>query len=161
MFGHLERMIAAYEDGKLTRRQLMAQLGAFVVAVGGAGRLTAAANDDEPGGTFQAVGLNHIALSVTDVERSREWYKKHLGLKVIRDGERRCFLSCGEHFVALFRSSEPGMDHYCYTVPEYDPAKAFETLTAAKLKPRRHENRVYFDDPDGLTVQVAGKNNRP
>ena len=37
----------------------------------------------------------------------------------------------------------------------------FETLTAAKLKPRRHENRVYFDDPDGLTVQVAGKNNRP
>jgi len=161
MFGHLERMIAAYEDGKLTRRQLMAQLGAFVVAVGGAGRLTAAAKDDEHGGTFQAVGLNHVALSVTDVERSREWYKKHLGLKVIRDGERSCFLSCGEHFVALFHSSEPGMDHYCYTVPEYDPAKAFETLTAAKLKPRRHGNRVYFDDPDGLTVQVAGKNNWP
>ncbi len=33
-----------------------------------------------------------------------------------------------------------------------------ETLKAAGLKPERHENRVYFDDPDGLTVQVSGKN---
>ena len=159
--GHLERMIEAFEEGKLTRRQLVAQIGAFAAAVVGMERMAAAAKGGKPASTFQAVGLNHIALSVTDVARSRDWYKKHLGLKVIRDGEQSCFMSSGEQFVALFRSPESGMDHYCYTIPEYDPGKAVETLKAAGLEPRRHENRVYFDDPDGLTVQVAGKNNWP
>jgi hypothetical protein len=29
-------------------------------------------------------------------------------------------------------------------------------LADAGLRPRRTGNRVYFPDPDGLTVQVAG-----
>jgi len=47
------------------------------------------------------------------------------------------------------------MNHYCYAIERYDPAEAVDRLTAAGLRPRRTGNRVYFPDPDGLTVQVT------
>jgi catechol 2,3-dioxygenase-like lactoylglutathione lyase family enzyme len=110
----------------------------------------------EPGATFQAVDLNHIALNVTDVKRSRQWYEKHLGLKVTReDGERACFLTTGKGWLALFKGPRPGLNHYCYSVDAYDPAEVVAKLNAAKLTPKRRENRVYFDDPDGLECQLA------
>ena len=36
-----------------------------------------------------------------------------------------------------------------------EPHDAVARLKAAGLAPRRNGNRVYFDDPDGLEVQVT------
>ena len=58
-------------------------------------------------------------------------------------------------FLALFKSDKPGLDHYCFSVKEYDAGDAVKRLEAVGLEPRRSSNRVYFDDPDGLEVQVA------
>ena len=107
---------------------------------------------------FQATALNHIALSVTDVGRSRDFYVKHLGLRVTRDGSSNCFLNVGPNFLALFRARQAGLAHYCYTIKGYTADSAAETLQAAGFKPRRAENRVYFDDPDGLEVQLSAPN---
>ena len=84
----------------------------------------------------------------------------HLGLKVLREsGEENCFLGGGDKdfFLTLFRGEKPGLNHYCYTVRDYNADKAEEKLKAAGLKPRREGgNRLYFPDIDGITVQVAG-----
>lgn len=157
MINHIENLIRGFEAGKMTRRQLIARLGAFMAVFTGTNRAEAS----EETSTFDVVGLNHIALNVTDIKRSRNFYRKHFGLSVLNESERSCFLSCGEDFVALFKEEQPGLDHYCYSIKDYKPAKAMEKLTALGLKPRRHENRVYFDDPDGITVQVAAHDNRP
>ncbi len=154
----LDRMIGAFEQGKLTRRQLISRLGAFVAAMAGSTRLEAAGQKPS---TFEAVGLNHIALNVSNVPRSREFYKQHLGLKVLRQSPSNCFLGCGDHFVALFQDAEPGLDHYCYSIKDYKPEEVVKKLNTVGLKPRRHSNRVYFDDPDGITVQVAAGDHRP
>ncbi len=158
MYAALDRMIDAFEQGKLTRRQLISRLGALVAAMTGATRLEAAAQKPS---TFDAIGLNHIALNVSNVPRSREFYKQHLGLKVLRQSPSNCFLGCGDHFVALFQGSESGLDHYCYSIKDYKPEAVVKKLNAVGLKPRRHSNRVYFDDPDGITVQVAAGDHRP
>ena len=47
------------------------------------------------------------------------------------------------------------MHHYCYAIDNYEPDTTVEKLKAAGLTVRRAQNRVYFDDPDGLEVQVA------
>lgn len=173
MIGHIENMVDSFASGSLTRRQLVARITAFAAGVVGATGVASAvempgvfepptasgsSDDKKAKPTFQALGLNHIALRVTDVSRSRDWYVKHLGLKVTRDGRRNCFLDCGDHFLALFKNDKPGMDHYCYTIRHYDPGRVVKTLEGLKMKPRRTENRVYFDDPDGLEVQVSGRN---
>ncbi len=155
MLTQIEELVAAVEEGTISRRCLVVRLGAIAACMAGAENLASASQPKAS--TFNAVGLNHIALSVSDVARSRDFYKKHLGLTVMRERDgQNCFMRCGEHFVALFRAAEPGLDHYCYTIKEYAPAAVVNKLNAVGLKPRRVEYRVYFDDPDGITVQVSG-----
>jgi catechol 2,3-dioxygenase-like lactoylglutathione lyase family enzyme len=155
MFEAFERILDDLEDHRLSRREAVVRLGAIAATLAGVGNLAQAQEDT--GSTFRAVGLNHIALRVTDVPRSRDFYGKHLGLRVLSESRSNCFLSCGpDNFVALFADDEASLDHYCYTIESYDPGRVAKTLEDAGLNPRRRENRVYFDDPDGLTVQIAG-----
>jgi metallothiol transferase len=156
----IERTLDALQMGEISRREAVFRLGALALAMAGGGRI-AIAEAETASSTFNAVGLNHLALRVTDLERSRDFYRKHLGLSVVSESDSNCFLGCGKNFVALFRSENPGMDHYCYTVPDYEAGKVVDRLKAAGLDPERHSNRVYFEDPDGLTVQLAGSDHWP
>jgi catechol 2,3-dioxygenase-like lactoylglutathione lyase family enzyme len=117
----------------------------------------------ESASTFKATSLNHVALRVTNVQRSRDFYVKHLGMTVSRDGATSCFMTCGNNFVALFRGSEPSMDHYCYAVENYEVKDAVAKLEAEGLNPDNPSGtgRVYFKDPDGLTVQLAAEPHQP
>ena len=158
MQARIEKMVNDYENGRLTRRQLIAHLAAFAALGGAAGGWAVAAT--EPASTFRAVGLNHIALNVTDIERSRTFYVEHLGLSVSRESRSSAFLRCGEEFLALFRSNEPGLAHYCYAIEDYSVRTAAARLESKNLKPRIAGNRIYFDDPDGLEVQLASPEHR-
>lgn len=149
-------LVEDFEKGLLSRRQLASRLmglGAALTVIP-----TAAAARQGEGGTFQATGLNHVALNVKSVPQSRDFYIKHLGLKVVRDGgEDNCFLGGGDDFfLTLFKGEHPGLNHYCYTIRGYDPDRCEEKLKAAGLKPRREGNRLYFPDVDGIEVQIAG-----
>lgn len=148
----IERTLDALEEGKIDRRTAVGKLAALATAVVGGFGVSRAA-------TYRAKGLNHLALRVTDVARSRDFYREHLGLEVLQqDGDERCFMSVGEEdFVALFRGESAGIDHYCYTIDDYEAGAAVERLKQAGLAPVRRQNRVYFDDPDGLTVQLSGR----
>ena len=161
MESEITKLVSQFESGKIDRRQLVAGLGSLVALLS-VGRPSQAA---EAASTFEAVEINHIALRVTDVLRSREFYKKHLGMKVVRDGgERNCFMMCGKNnFVALFHGEKASMDHYCYSIKDYDVTTAEEKLKEQGFKPRvvLNAGRIYFTDPDGLTVQLAASNHRP
>jgi len=119
------KMINDFELGRLSRRQLIAHLtGMFAASLGAtiafadqqSGR--AAPNPADSTATFDATDLNHIALSVSDVQRSQKWYQKHLGLKP--RGEEG-FLTTGKGWLALFQGEKPGLHHYCYSIANYVP----------------------------------------
>lgn len=158
MIHEFDRWLRAFEEGRISRRDLLAKV--FLAAGAGLGLQTAQASAEksQEGPTFPAKGLNHLALSVTDVARSRDWYIKHFGLEVLRDGASSCFLKSADDFLALFKSDKPGMDHFCFTWPGKTADEAVRRIKAAGMEPRREQNRVYFPDPDGLTVQVAEEN---
>jgi catechol 2,3-dioxygenase-like lactoylglutathione lyase family enzyme len=152
-----ETLVEEFERGLLSRRQLASRLmglGAALAVI----PATVEARQAE-GSTFQATGLDHVALNVRSVPLSRDFYIKHLGLKVLRDGgEDNCFLGSGEgFFLTLFKGERPGLNHYCYAIKGYDAGQAEEKLKSAGLKPRREGDRIYFPDLDGIEVQVAGK----
>src|ERR1017187_9033294 len=119
-----ETLVDDFERGLLSRRQLVSRLtglGAALAVISGAAE---AREVEDP--TFAATGLNHVALNVRSVPLSRDWYIKHLGLKVVRDGgEDNCFLGGGnDFFLTLFKGERPGLNHYCYSIKGYDPDKA-------------------------------------
>src|SRR5438874_12935722 len=71
------KMINDFEHGRLSRRQLIGHLtGMFAASLGATIAFAdqqperAATNPAESGPTFDATDLNHIALTVTDVQRS-------------------------------------------------------------------------------------------
>ena len=165
-----QAIVEDYERGRLSRRQLVGHLMALgaAVAAGTAtvgvpsiarGQVTAPAS--RPASTFQATGIDHLALSVTDVARSVAFYEKHLGLRLVRGGgdQASAFLTTnGSDFLALFRGDPPGLHHFSFSIPRYDANDAGARIEAAGLKLRRSGERVYFPDPDGLTLQVhAGR----
>lgn len=153
-----DKLVEDFERGALTRRQLASRLLGLGAAMA-VGNTAVQARESEASAesTFTATGLDHVALDVADLGRSRDFYIKHLGLEVVRESRTSCFLGRdGRFFLALFRSDQAGMNHYCYVIPNYDPDEAVRALQAEGLEPRRRSNRVYFDDPDGLEVQVTG-----
>lgn len=158
MYEIADKLVQGVQEGRLGRREAVSRLVALAAAAfaGSAGGAVPAAGTDTS--TFQSVGLNHVALNVTDISRSSEFYQKHLGLKVLRQSSRNAFLGAGgSNFVALFRSERAGMNHYAYTIERYDAAEVVTKLDGVGLEPERHDDRVYFDDPDGLQVQLTGE----
>jgi len=142
--------------GRCSRREMIAGLMAMSAAAAGLpGRTAAAAQAANGPPTFQARSIDHIALRVTDIPRSLAWYQRHLGLTVASEGRTSAFLDCGPDFLALFKSETPGLHHYSFAIPTYDQDDAAERLRAAGLTPKLRGGRTYFDDPDGIEVQVS------
>jgi len=151
---HFEAMLDAFTSGRMNRRELIAAMSGLVAAAATGRALPA--HGDEAGPTFTAKGLNHIALRVTDVARSRDFYMKHLGMTVANESlPGNCFLNFEGGFLALFRGNEARMDHYCYSVENYSVQDAAARLRAAGIEPRIEGERIYFPDPDLHTVQLA------
>jgi catechol-2,3-dioxygenase len=149
MSTHPETLLDAYDRGALDRRGLMLGFAALFGSVAGSARVAT----EQP--TFRATGLDHIALEVTDVARSTAFYQRHLGLRPTSESASSAFLDCGDQFVALFQSARPGLAHYSYALADYSQSSAAEKLRAAGLRPKLRGNRTYFDDPDGIEVQVS------
>jgi catechol 2,3-dioxygenase-like lactoylglutathione lyase family enzyme len=151
-----EKLVGDFEAGKLTRRQLVARLMGLGAAMAVTADTALAQNQESKSPTFQATGLHHIALDVTDVPRSRDFYAEHLGLRVTNGDDNALFMGAGGgFFLTLFRADKPRLNHYCYGIKDFDTASAVAKLRAAGINPRETGGRVYFPDPDGIEVQVA------
>jgi len=144
----IANMLSDYEHGIVSRRQLIQAL---------TGVASAAAAAHAANSTFQGVGLNHIAIRVTSIPRSRDFYQKHFGLPLLHEAEDNCFLGLGKNFLTLFRNEKPGLDHFCIAIENFKADTVMERLKQQELKPRRPagSDRVYFPDPDGLEVQLS------
>lgn len=154
-------LVDRFAAGRLSRRDLVGGLTALVASVAQAARaeasspLAAQAATRPP--TFTATGLNHLALRVTDPDRSQAFYVQHLGLTPLAIGARDPrVLAGGPHTLTLFKGERPALDHFCFTVPNYDAKQAEARVRTAGLTPEVEDDRVHFRDPDGYRVQVGG-----
>ncbi len=118
--------------------------------------------DPHPDSILHAVDVNHLALRVSDVQRSVDWYQKLMGLSVLRPGATSSFLGLGDNFLALFqRRGGGGADHFCFSIEDYEPDSVTAKLAKEGIAATRRENRIYFKDLDGLTVQVSAESHQP
>lgn len=160
----IENLVSKFEDKKLSRRELIAGLlaaSAGVVLSSGVQAQSAVAP--------VAIGrsMNHVSLSVSDVNRSADFYNRVLGMEVIsRPANGGLNMGLGsESFLGLYELGDPGrMHHMCIGVDDYNADVLAEKLKAHDINAAVNRNaanrtsggdQLYFNDPDGISVQLA------
>jgi metallothiol transferase len=156
----MDVLVDQFERGALSRRELIAgllALGASTPAVGGP-------TSPRP---IQVQGIDHLALRVSDVERSAGFYAEHLGAAVRSRMANAIFMDVGAQWIALFgpgatstgfAPTPPGVDHVSFRPTS---VRSFEERTQALrehgLDPQSPpgSGRVYFKDPDGVILQLS------
>jgi|SRR5581483_7647239 len=149
----IESLLQKFEQGKMSRRQLVKSLA---VAAAAAPAATAA------GKGFQAVTVNHISYQVADYAKTRDFYVDLLGMKVSGDTGRQCNLSFGDTFLLPRNARQgvqtPRVDHIAYTIADWNKEKVEAELKSRGLTPRPDtENSFHVKDPDGFDLQISGK----
>ncbi len=86
-----------------------------------------------------------------------------VGMPVVRETATNCFLGLGDNFLALFQAPDPGLHHYCLSIEDFDVHRVTAELKRQNLNPRQPSgsDRVYFDDPDGIEVQLSSPKHQP
>lgn len=144
----VKHMLDAYEDDKISRRTLIG----FLAGCAMVGRASAS----EP--IFHAVSLNHVTLNVSDVQRSRDFYSKLLGLPLLHEAQNISYLGLGKSFLCLVPQDKSlgfGVDHYCLGIDDFGSQSVLEKLKQQGLNTKVDGDQVYFRDPDGILVQLS------
>jgi catechol 2,3-dioxygenase-like lactoylglutathione lyase family enzyme len=169
MSAAIEQLVKRYEGGGMTRRELVLALSALVMARPAGG---AAAQQTAAPAPIRVRTMNHVTLSVSDVQRSVEFYQRVLGLPLVTtQGTERNWdapavpvlgIGDGPQFIALSRGDRPHINHYCLGMEGFDAAEIVARLAEhgieARVRMRADSDppaeELMFNDPDGIPVQI-------
>ena len=121
--------------------------------------------------------IHHVAIIVSDYERSRKFYVEQLELPVIRENYRedredwKLDLQVGDTELEIFGVKNPpkrvtdpeacGLRHLAFHVEDVEQAVAWLNGKGIETEPIRwdaytQKQMVFFRDPDGLPIELHG-----
>ena len=114
---------------------------------------------------LNATAIDHVSVLITDVERSRRFYRDVLGLKEIAKPKAFDFVALwfdlgGGQTLHLLRKDKPDSispRHFCLRVPDAQAARQhFAGLGVATAETTLidHCDRFFVNDPDGNRIEI-------
>jgi catechol 2,3-dioxygenase-like lactoylglutathione lyase family enzyme len=144
-------LIERYENGALSRRELVGTLAALSVT----GKTAFAA---EPG--FQSASINHVSVTASNLERSAAFYSRVFSLtRQSRQAPNVVQLTVGKTaHLSLRQGANPRFDHFAIGVDGFNKDRIMADLRARGAMPIDGGDGagLHVADPDGLFVQVIG-----
>src|SRR6266699_2589662 len=107
----------------------------------------------------RAVGFNHVALEVGDIEEALAFYGRLFEFKLRGKSADMAFIDLGDQFLALQKGRrQPGDDgrHFGLVVDDKEAVRAALTVAGAKILPGRF---LDFLDPWGNRIEIVGYDN--
>jgi catechol 2,3-dioxygenase-like lactoylglutathione lyase family enzyme len=120
--------------------------------------------------------IDHVVLTVSDVDRSIAFYERALGMRGVTFGEGRRALAFGDQKLNLHqaghefepkaRTPVPGSADLCFTtdVPLDEVIRTLADMDVAlehgpvdKIGARTRLRSIYVRDPDGNLIEVANE----
>jgi len=143
----ISTLIRRYENGSLSRRELVGALAVLAVAPGSASAAPAG---------FESAGINHVSVTVSDLNRSVEFYRRVFALPVApQNGNNLVQLGVGKQHLSIRQGSPVGVDHFAIGIERFN-----KDAVIADLKARGATGRddpgvgFHVNDPDGTQVQL-------
>jgi catechol 2,3-dioxygenase-like lactoylglutathione lyase family enzyme len=183
MFGFAATKLEEFEQGKISRRQLIQTLTTAATAVGAAGTGAQAA---EQVGVSPAL-VNHVSYTCAEFKKAADWYSKIFNLEQVglKDTEVTLpFGKMGEKPLGVTANDVPPtfllcrtrpdntpapgggvrpratnvVNHMAYTVADFDSARVQEQLKAMGVQNVRGTgpNALHMDDVFGYDVEICG-----
>jgi catechol 2,3-dioxygenase-like lactoylglutathione lyase family enzyme len=108
---------------------------------------------------FRPRGLDRVTVSVTNLDKSAELYRKLCGLEM-RRAEGELVFAIGPSFLVVRearRGERPGINHFRVLIDRYDHAEAARRMKALgpELQFEAGSDVPYFTDPDGIVVYLS------
>ena len=118
----ITKLLQEFEQGKMSRRELVRNLALTATAAAAVTSLPAA-EAEEP--ALKAVGIHHISYQVKDYAKSRDFYSSVFGMKVSEDTGKQCYLSFGDNLITVRNGSAgtPLIDHIAFAIDPGIPAQ--------------------------------------
>jgi catechol 2,3-dioxygenase-like lactoylglutathione lyase family enzyme len=148
----LDQLLNRYDQGLISRRELVGALAAMVLA------RPAVAADQPAIGTVKQ--LNHVTIFVQDVQKSVTFYQSLFGMPVLTPQDPGMNLKAGAGFLGIYpaQGQAPGINHVCFGIEKFDPDAVLKKLTArgldATIRLRGDTKELYFTAPDNVRVQL-------
>ena len=152
MRAQIEQLLGSYEEGHISRRELLALLTTLFVSF-------SAASAEKP-----AIGavkqLNHVTIFVQDVSKSAAFYRELFAMPLLTPQPPGVNLNAGTGFLGIYpaQGRRTGIDHFCFGLENFDPDVVWNKLTArglnARIRLRGDTKELMLTDPDNVRVQL-------
>jgi len=183
MFGFAATKLNEFEQGKISRRQLIGTLTVAATAVGATGSASAA--QSQVGVTV--AGINHVSYTCPNFKQAADWYSKVFNLDQVglkdnevtlpfgKKGEQPynvtakdvplTFIICRTRDLnAPAANGQPRpkatnvVNHMAYTVADFDAERVKAELTALGVQNIRGAgpNALHMNDAFGYDVEING-----
>ncbi len=168
----IDGLFDQYDRGRMTRRGLMKALAVLALPAAALGRDAAA--DSAP--IVRGLGVNHVGLLVSDIDRSYAFYHRLFGVKKgwpATSTGRGIHLDFPTGYISVDSAAERKSEitHFSISIDHIDQdsskrlaGKINEELPDAKARAAFQANdgvsTVNLVDPDGIHVQISPKSGR-
>jgi lactoylglutathione lyase len=110
-------------------------------------------------GKARAVGINHIALEVGDIDEALAFYGEFLEFTLRGKSETMGFIDLGDQFIALSKVEQRPVDnerHFGLVVDDKDVVRRTLTAMGEEIVSERF---LDFRDPWGNRIEIVGYDN--
>jgi catechol 2,3-dioxygenase-like lactoylglutathione lyase family enzyme len=107
----------------------------------------------------RAIGINHIAFEVSDLEEALAWYERWFEVKLRGSrGPRMAFIDLGDQFIALTQSDTDGAHvdrtrHHGIVVDDKEALRAQLREAGVDVAPSGSHLRIH--DPSGNQLEIV------
>jgi catechol 2,3-dioxygenase-like lactoylglutathione lyase family enzyme len=175
----IDELLQQYEQGRVTRRDVVLTLSALFTSALSPGAAAAESQASPSATPIAARTLNHASIAVADVDRSVKFYQSVFGMRVIsREGTEGNPIAGGgqalpgagivvnlapgpgPEFIGIYKAEPTGhIGHFCLGVQNFDAEAALKTLKdrgiTARMRTRGESKEIFLTDPDNIQVQLT------
>jgi len=149
----VDDLVSRFDQGTLSRRQLIRGLTTLAAAGGAADALAQTT-------PFKSTRIDHISIQVTDMARSVAFYENIFGLKVLNEDKENEIVRMGvtRIIVSLHRKPPASIvDHFAIAIDDFNRDAVTAQLAKHGLTAEQNLDYGFFvRDPEGIPVQIVG-----